>query len=143
MEFTENYKRVLRRSQEEAAKFNEAYVSTEHLFLGLLAVKDSMACRILNRMSINQVQFHAELDTSMTWGTSNVPAKDIQFSTRVRRVFNLAYGEARDLNNNYLGTEHLLLALVLEGQGVVARLFCRYGVDLEKLRAEAAMLQEE
>jgi ATP-dependent Clp protease ATP-binding subunit ClpC len=141
MRSTDRYNKVQQEAQLEAKNYSKDQVSTEHLLVGLLNVKESMALRILDGAGINQAQIRIELSRQINRGCKNVPVEEIQFDPRVRRVFNLAMDEVKRLNNNYLGTEHLLLALVREGEGMAGRVLIHLGADLEKLRAEATKIQ--
>lgn len=141
--FTEQYKLVIKKAQEEAVRFGEDYASTEHLLLGVLSVKGSTAIQILDRAEINRAQIRSEILRQITQDTKNVLADEVQFRPRAKGVFYLAEDEARNLDNDFLGTEHLLLALVRERDGMAGRVLFRLDANLEKLRAVAAVIQNE
>src|SRR4051794_35234007 len=112
--FTERARRGVFFGQEEAARLGGNYVGTEHMVLGLVRESDSVAARILDRLEIELPRIRAEIERQVTRGHGNL-GQDMQLTPRAKRVIDLAYEEARQLQNNYIGTEHLLLALIREG----------------------------
>jgi|YNPNPStandDraft_1061719.scaffolds.fasta_scaffold02324_5 ATP-dependent Clp protease ATP-binding subunit ClpC len=139
--FTERARRVVFFAQEEAGKLGENYVSTEHLLLGLVRENDSVAARILDKMGVSLARIRSEVERQVSRGDGRL-GQDMQLTPRAKRVIDLAYDEARSLNNNYIGTEHLLLGLIREGEGMAARVLQRLGVDLERTRREVMNLQD-
>ncbi|MGQ9456245.1 MAG: ATP-dependent Clp protease ATP-binding subunit [Armatimonadota bacterium] len=139
--FTERARRVVFFAQEEAGRLGESYVGTEHLLLGLVRETDSVAARILDRMGISLGRIRSEIERQVTRGEGRL-GQDMQLTPRAKRVIDLAYDEARNLNNNYIGTEHLLLGLIREGEGLAGRVLQKLGVDLERTRREVMALQE-
>lgn len=139
--FTERTRRVIFFAQEEAARFGENYVGTEHLLLGLVRESDSVAARILERMGVSLQRIRQEVERAITRGEGRL-GQEMQLTPRAKRVIDLAYEEARQLNNNYIGTEHLLLGLIRESEGVAGRVLARLGVDLERTRREVMALQD-
>jgi ATP-dependent Clp protease ATP-binding subunit ClpC len=139
--FTERTRRVIFFAQEEAARLGENYVGTEHLLLGLVRESDSVAARILERLGVSLVRIRQEIERQVTRGDGRL-GQEMQLTPRAKRVIDLAYEEARQLNNNYIGTEHLLLGLVRESEGIAGRVLARLGVDLERCRREVMALQE-
>jgi len=139
--FTERARKVVFFAQEEAGRLGENYVSTEHLLLGLVRESDSVAARILDRMGVSPARIRSEVERQVTRGDGRI-GQDMQLTPRAKRVIDLAYDEARNLNNNYIGTEHLLLGLIREGEGMAARVLQRLGVDLERTRREVMNLQD-
>jgi hypothetical protein len=127
-------------SQEEAGRLGENYVSSEHLLLGLVRENGSVAARILDRLGVSPVRIRAEIERQVGRGDGPIP-QDMQLTPRAKRVIDLAYDEARQLNNNYIGTEHLLLGLICEGEGLAGRILIKLGVDLERTRNVARELQ--
>jgi len=140
--FTERARRVVFFAQEEASKLGENFVTTEHLLLGLVRESDSVAARILDRMGVSLNRIRAEIERQVTRGDGRL-GTDMQLTPRAKRVIDLAYDEARQLNNNYIGTEHLLLGLIREGEGLAARVLAKLGVDLERTRREVMSLQSD
>jgi ATP-dependent Clp protease ATP-binding subunit ClpC len=139
--FTERARRVVFFAQEEASRLGESYVSTEHLLLGLVREHDSVASRILDRMGVSPGRIRSEIERQVTRGDGRM-SQDMQLTPRAKRVIDLAYDEARHLNNNYIGTEHLLLGLIREGEGLAGRVLARLNVDLERTRREVMALQD-
>jgi len=139
--FTERARKVVFFAQEEAQRFGEGYVSTEHLLLGLVREADSVAARVLDRMGISLSRLRAEVERQLPRGETRA-AQDMQLTPRAKRVIDLAYDEARQLNNNYIGTEHLLLGLIREGDGLAGRVLQKLGVELERTRREVMALQD-
>src|SRR5690349_15875815 len=118
--FTEKARRVVFFSQEEAARLGENYVGTEHLLLGLVRENDSVAVRILDQLGVPLELIRTEVERQVTRGHGNL-GQDMQLTPRAKRVIDLAYEMARGLNNNYIGTEHLLLGLIAEHDGLAGR----------------------
>ena len=139
--FTERARRVIFFAQEEAGRLGENFVTTEHLLLGLVRENDSVAARILERMGVSLNRIRSEVERQVTRGDGRL-GQDMQLTPRAKRVIDLAYDEARQLNNNYIGTEHLLLGLIREGEGLAARVLGKLGVDLERTRREVMSLQD-
>lgn len=139
--FTERARRVVFFAQEEAGRLGENYVSTEHLLLGLVRENDSVAARILDRMGVALSRVKSEIERQVSRGDGRL-GQDMQLTPRAKRVIDLAYDEARQLNNNYIGTEHLLLGLIREGEGLAGRVLAKLGVDLERTRREVMGLQD-
>ena len=139
--FTERARKVVFYAQEEAQKFGEGYVSTEHLLLGLVREADSVAARVLDKLGVSLNRVRAEVEKQLPRGDAR-PNQDMTLTPRAKRVIDLAYDEARNLNNNYIGTEHLLLGLIREGDGLAGRVLAKLGVELEKARREVMGLQD-
>src|SRR5512136_1147950 len=139
--FTERARRVVFFAQEEAGRLGENYVSTEHLLLGLVRENDSVAARILDRLGVSLGRIRSEIERQVARGDGQL-GREMQLTPRAKRVIDLAYDEARQLNNNYIGTEHLLLGLVREGEGLAGRVLTKLGVDLERARREVMVLQD-
>ena len=139
--FTERARKVVFFAQEEAQKFGEGYVSTEHLLLGLVRESDSVAARVLEKLGVGLSKIRAEVEKQLPRGESR-PSQDMTLTPRAKRVIDLAYDEARNLNNNYIGTEHLLLGLIREGDGLAGRVLARLGVELDRARREVMALQD-
>ncbi|HVT14063.1 MAG TPA: ATP-dependent Clp protease ATP-binding subunit [Fimbriimonadaceae bacterium] len=139
--FTERARKVVFYAQEEAQKFGEGYVSTEHLLLGLVRESDSVAARVLEKLGVSLNRIRAEVEKQLPRGDAR-PTQDMTLTPRAKRVIDLAYDEARNLNNNYIGTEHLLLGLIREGDGLAGRVLAKLGVELEKARREVMALQD-
>ena len=126
---------------EEAQRLNEQYLSTEHLLLGLINEPDNVASRILNRMGVSLEKIRSEIERQVTPG-DGVSEGEMHLTPRSKRVVDLAYDEARQINNKFIGTEHLLLALIREGEGLAARVLAKLGAGLDAARREVLALQD-
>src|SRR5437899_2136548 len=131
--FDEQAQRVLSLAQEEAARFNHNYIGTEHLLLGLLDVGDSRAVRILESLDVNPNKVRIQVEFIMGRGDRTVSG-EVRLTPRAKKVMELAVDEARRLNHRSIGTEHLLLGLIREGEGIAARVLESMGVNLERVR---------
>src|SRR5215210_5141953 len=140
--FTERARRVVFFAEEEAAWLGENYVGTEHLLLGLVRENDNVAARILDRLGVPLGRIRSDIERQVTRGHGNL-GQDMQLTPRAKRVIDLAYEEARQLNNNYIGTEHLLLGLIREGDGLATRVLVKLGADLERARQAVYSMQEK
>src|SRR5580692_10670468 len=118
--FTERARKVVFFAQEEAGRLGENYVSTEHLLLGLIREPDSVAGRVLDRLGIRVSDIRSNVERMIAHGDARL-GQDMQLTPRAKRVIDLAYDSARQLNNNYIGTEHLLMGIIREGQGLGGR----------------------
>jgi ATP-dependent Clp protease ATP-binding subunit ClpC len=138
--FTERVRRVMFLAREEAARLHHDYIGTEHLLLGLLREGQGIAASVLNNLGLDldAIRQAVESMVSSTGGTLTIG--EIPFTPRAKRVVELAVEEARQLGHNYVGTEHLLLGLIREGEGVAARVLLQMGVDRKKVREETLKL---
>ncbi len=133
--FTERAQRVIVLSQEEARRLGHNVVGTEHILLGLIAEGEDVAARALLSLGISIDQVRGEVERII--GRGGQPTEgQIGFTPRSKRVLELAFDEARRLGHTYIGTEHLLLGLIREGEGVAAQVLHNLGADLEKVRAQ-------
>ncbi len=139
--FTERARRVVFFAQEEAGKLGESTVGTEHLLLGLMRDSDSLAMRVLDNMGISSNMIRSEAAKRVKKREGKL-GHDMQLSQRSKRVIDLAYDEARALMNNYIGTEHLLLGLVRESEGIAAQILSDAGAEITKMRAVIVSLQD-
>jgi ATP-dependent Clp protease ATP-binding subunit ClpC len=139
--FTERARKVVFHAQEEAQRFGEGYVSTEHLLLGLVRESDSVATRVLERLGVTLAKVRTEVEKQLPKSDSRA-SQEMTLTPRAKRVIDLAYDEARNLNNNYIGTEHLLLGLIREGDGLAGRVLAKLGIELDKARREVMSLQD-
>src|SRR4051794_33334815 len=133
--FTERARKVLTLAQEEAQRFNHNYIGTEHLLLGLVREGDGVAARVLNNMGVQLPKVRSAVEFIIGRG-DQAPTGDIGLTPRAKKVIELAVDEARRLNHHYIGTEHLLLGLVREGEGIAAGVLESLGVSLEKVRTQ-------
>jgi len=140
--FTERARKVLQLAQEEAQRFNHNYIGTEHLLLGLLREGDGVAARVLNNLGVQLPKVRSAVEFAIGRGEEAVIG-DIGLTPRAKKVLELAVDEGRRLNHHYIGTEHLLLGLVREGEGIAAGVLESLGVNLEKVRAQVMTLLEQ
>src|SRR5579872_4762426 len=140
--FTERARRVVFFAQEEAGRLGENYVSTEHLLLGLVRENDSVAARILDRIGVSLGRIRSEIERQVARGDGRL-GQDMQLTPRAKRVIDLAYDEARQLNNNYIGTEHLLLGLIRDSDVLAGKILHEMGAGLERAQREVRSLQGE
>ncbi len=134
--FTERARRVLQLAQEEAQRFNHNYIGTEHLLLGLVREGDGVAAKVLGNLGVELTKVRSAVEFIIGRGDRPTSADNIGLTPRAKKVIELAVDEARRLNHHYIGTEHLLLGLVREGEGIAAGVLESLGVSLEKVRAE-------
>src|SRR5438477_12008047 len=139
--FTERARRVVFFAQEEAGRLGENYVAPEHLLLGLVRESDSVAARIIDRLGVSLGRIRSEIEKQAPHGKGRL-GQDMALTPSAKRVIDLAYDEARQLNNNYIGTEHLLLGLIREGEGLAARVLDKLGVNLENTRKVVMTFQD-
>ena len=131
--YTDRAKRVLMLAQEEARRFNHNYIGTEHLLLGLVREGEGIAAKVLYDMGVDLTKVRSAVEFIIGRG-ERVNVGDISLTPRAKKVIELAQEEARRLGHNYIGTEHLLLGLVREGEGIAAGVLESLGVSLEKVR---------
>jgi ATP-dependent Clp protease ATP-binding subunit ClpA len=139
--FTERSRRVIFYSQEEAGRFADNFVSTEHLLLGLIREDDSVAAHILEALHVELDRIRLEVERQIVRGEGQT-GRDKQLTPRAKRAIDLSFDEAKQLDNDYIGTEHLLLGLIREGESIAAGLLVRLGVTQERARQEVRVLQE-
>jgi len=137
--FSERARRVLTRAQEEAQRFGHNYIDTEHILLGLISEEDGIAAKILINLGVVLAKVRGAVEFIVGRG-EKVTTGEVGLTPRAKRVIELAVEEARRLNHNYIGTEHILLGLLAEGEGVAAGVLESFGVTLERARAEAVRL---
>lgn len=133
--FTERARKVLTLAQEEANRFQHNYIGTEHLLVGLMNEGDGVAARVLRRMGVNPYEVRRDIEAIIGRGDRIVPG-NIGLTPRAKKVIGLAVEEARRLNHHYVGTEHLLLGLIREGEGIAAGVLENFGVKLDRVRQE-------
>ncbi|HJW88639.1 MAG TPA: Clp protease N-terminal domain-containing protein, partial [Dehalococcoidia bacterium] len=137
--FSERARRVLTLAQEEAQRFNHNYIGTEHILLGLVREGEGVAARVLANLGVELSKVRAAVEFIIGRGERPTTG-EIGLTPRAKRVIELAVDEARRLNHNYIGTEHLLLGLLREGEGVAAGVLESLGVSLEKVRTEVTRI---
>ena len=133
--FSERARRVLSLAQEEAQRFNHNYIGTEHILLGLVRETEGVAARVLSSLAVDLSKVRSAVEFII--GRGEKPAQgEIGLTPRAKKVVELAVDEARRMNHTYIGTEHLLIGLLREGEGVAAGVLESLGVTLDKVRAE-------
>jgi ATP-dependent Clp protease ATP-binding subunit ClpC len=133
--FSERARRVLSLAQEEAQRFNHNYIGTEHILLGLVREPEGVAARVLSNLNVELVKARSAVEFIIGRG-ERPTSGEIGLTPRAKKVIELAVDEARRLNHHYIGTEHLLIGLMREGEGVAAGVLESLGVSLEKVREE-------
>jgi ATP-dependent Clp protease ATP-binding subunit ClpC len=133
--FTDRARKVLTLAQDEAQRFNHNYIGTEHLLLGLVREGEGVAARVLENMNVELAKVRTAVEFIIGRGDRPVVG-EVGLTPRAKRVIELAIDEARRLGHNYIGTEHLLLGLVREGEGIAAGVLESLGVNLDKVRHE-------
>ena len=140
--FTEKAIKVIMLAQEEARRLGHNFVGTEQVLLGLIGEGTGVAAKTLKTMGVTLKDARAEVEKIIGRGSGFV-AVEIPFTPRAKRVLELSWDEARQLGHNYIGTEHLLLGLIREGEGVAARVLENLGVDLNKIRSNVIKMLGE
>ncbi|MBW3638111.1 MAG: ATP-dependent Clp protease ATP-binding subunit, partial [Armatimonadetes bacterium] len=133
--FTERARRVILLGQEEAGKMNSGHVGTEHLLLGLVRENEGVAAQVLQKMGVSLGKVRIEIEAEVQPG-SDAGGTEPKLTPKAKRVLELAADEARRMRHNYIGTEHLLLALLREKDGLAATVLRRLGLNLEKARSQ-------
>ncbi|MCP3966776.1 MAG: ATP-dependent Clp protease ATP-binding subunit [Lentisphaerae bacterium] len=134
--FTPRAKHVLVLAQKEAERFNHDYIGTEHLLLGLIALGEGVAVAVMRSMGLNLDQLRLEVEKVCGTGGPTKQAGVIPFTPRLKRVLILAATEAKSMNYNFIGTEHLLLAVLREGESAAAKVLANMNVDIDKVRQQ-------
>src|SRR6195952_4530649 len=134
--FTPRAQQVLALARKEADRFNHNYVGTEHLLLGLIKLGQGVAVNVLQKMGLDLETVRMEVEKQVGSGPETKMVGNIPYTPRVKKVLALAGKEAKALNHSYVGTEHILLGLLREGEGVAARVLKTLEVDIERTRNE-------
>src|SRR5271165_6560776 len=137
--FTERARKVLSLAQEEARRFQHNYIGTEHLLLGLVREGEGVAAKVLSNLGVELNKVRSAVESIIGRG-DRVVLGDIGLTPRAKKVIELAVDEARRFKHHYISTEHLLLGLVREGNGIAAGVLESLGVNLEKLRAQTIQM---
>jgi hypothetical protein len=133
--FTDQARKVLTYAQDEAQRFGQNYIGTEHFLLGLIRQGDGTAGQVLENLGVDLAKARSAVEFII--GSGDRPAEqEFGLTPRAKRVIELAIEEARRLGHDYVGTEHLLLGLILEGEGIAAGVLASLGVNLDKVRRE-------
>src|SRR5438105_5923284 len=132
--FNDRAKRVLALAQDEAIRFNHNYIGVEHLLLGLVREGEGVAARVLDSLGIDLSKMRSSVEVMIGRGKETTSPSEITLSPRTKKVIELAVDESRKLGHSHVGTEHLLLGIVREGQSVGAGVLESMGVNLEQVR---------
>src|SRR5881397_675352 len=132
--FTPRAQQVLALARKEADRFNHNFVGTEHLLLGLIKLGQGVAVNVLQKMGLDLETVRLEVEKQIGTGPDEKMNGNIPYTPRVRKILALAAKEAKALNHTYVGTEHILLGLLREGDGVASRVLKDLGVDVEATR---------
>jgi ATP-dependent Clp protease ATP-binding subunit ClpC len=132
--FTERARKVIILAKEEAKRFNHDYIGTEHMLLGLIREGEGVAAAVLEKMGISLENIRFEIEKIVQPGPSTQIIGDLPFTPRAKKSLELAAEEARSLGHNYIGTEHLLLGLIREEEGVASQVLLNLGLDLNTVR---------
>ena len=138
--FTDRVRRALQLAREEAARLHHQYVGPEHILLGLIRDGESVAARVLIGLKVDLKTIPQKIEQAVKPGGATVTGPDLPYTSRAKRILELAMMEARKLNHAYVGTEHLLLGVLHEGASAAAEVLTGAGVTLEKARTETARL---
>src|SRR6266700_2122948 len=137
--FTDRVRKVLQMAREEAARLHHEYVGTEHILLGLIG--EGVAAAVLTNLNVDLEEIQQKIEETVKKGKAAAAAgPDLPYTSRAKKVLELAMSEARELNHSYVGTEHLLLGLLREEKGIAAQVLTDAGVNLEQARAETLRL---
>ena len=137
--FTDRARRVVVLAQEEARLLNHSYIGTEHILLGLIHEGEGVAAKALESLNISLEAVRAQVEEIIGQGGSS-PSGHIPFTPRAKKVLELSLREALQLGHNYIGTEHILLGLIREGEGVAAQVLVKLGADLSRVRQQVIQL---
>ena len=134
--FTERARKVILLAKEEAKRFNHDYIGTEHILLGLVREGEGVAAVVLQKIGLSLQQIRLEVEKIVKPGPSTLISGDIPFTPKAKKAIELSGEEARGLGHNYIGTEHILLGLIKEGEGVASQVLLNLGLDTDKVRGE-------
>jgi len=132
--FTNRARQVIILARKEADRFNHNYIGTEHILLAIIRLGQGVAVEVMREMGLDFETLRIEVEKAVGTGPETKTIGDVPFTARAKRVIELAAEEARGLNHTYIGTEHILLGLLKEGEGVAARILKNLDVDIEEAR---------
>ena len=141
--FTERTKRVLILAQEEAQRAHHSYIGTEHLLLGLMRESDGLAAKVLQNLELEIDAVRKHIEAVMGGNTERIVIQQIIPTSRVKKVLEMSFEEAGRMGHNYVGTEHILLGLLVEGEGIAAHVLNDLGAGLDSVRREVERLLGE
>src|SRR6056297_1124960 len=132
--FTHRARRAILIAHDEASQMRMHLIGTEHLLLGLIRLGEGMAAEILRSLDVDLHELRADLRRNIDMGSEDQPSNEISFTPEAQRVLQLAYGQARELDDHHIGTEHILLGLAREGRGAAYRTLRRHNVEAARVR---------
>jgi ATP-dependent Clp protease ATP-binding subunit ClpC len=138
--FTDRARKVMALANQEAQRFNHEYIGSEHILLGLIKEGTGVGATVLKKMSVDLRKVRLEVEKTVKSGPEMVPMGKLPYTPRAKKVIEYAIEEARNLNHNYVGTEHLLLGLLREREGIAAKVLMNLGLKLEEVREEVLNL---
>jgi ATP-dependent Clp protease ATP-binding subunit ClpC len=138
--FTDRARKVMQLASQQAQRFNHEYIGTEHILLGLIEEGSGVAANVLKNLDIEPRKLRREIEKIIQSGPDMVSMGKLPQTPRAKKVIEYAIEEARELRNNYVGTEHLLLGLVREDEGVAAQVLINLGASLPEIRAQVQQL---
>ncbi len=141
--FTERAQRVILIAQEEAKRLNHDYVGTEHILLGLVALGEGVSAQVLTNLNVDIRKVRSEIEKIVGTGDNMMLLGEIPFTPRAKKVLEYAVEEAQHMGHTYIGTEHILMGLIREEEGVAARVLDNLGLKLETVREEVMNLLSE
>jgi ATP-dependent Clp protease ATP-binding subunit ClpA len=134
--FTERVRKVLAMAREESARLRHEYVGTEHILLGLLREREGIAAVVLENLGVDLDALGEQIDEIVKKGTAISPGRDLPYTSRAKKVLELAMTQALELHHSYVGTEHLLLGLIAEQKGIAAQVLADHGITLQNATVE-------
>src|SRR6185437_8443830 len=137
--FTDRARRAVELAQDEARRLEHNYIGTEHILLGLISEGEGVAARVLESLGIGLDTVRQQVEEIIGRG-QQAPSGHVPFTPRAKKVLELSLRESKQLGHNYIGTEHLLLGLIREGDGVAAQVLVRLGADLNRVRQQVIQL---
>ncbi|HYW31377.1 MAG TPA: Clp protease N-terminal domain-containing protein, partial [Gemmatimonas sp.] len=139
--FSERVRKTLAMSRENAYRLGHEYVGTEHLLLGIIAEGGGVASAVLQNLSIDTGELKQRIEAAITTSANSGSSRgDLPYTSRAKKVLEIAMAESQELKHSYIGTEHLLLGLIREERGVAAQMLVREGATLDVVRAETLRL---
>lgn len=140
--FTETSKRVLTVAQEEAERSHHSYIGTEHILLAFLRIPESVAYVVLERLNVDVAHVRPIIDMTLN-ARERIVIQQIIPTSRVKKIIDLSFAEARRMGDGFVGTEHLLLGMLMEGEGVAAHVLSDLGVNIENVAAEITTVRTD
>ena len=140
--FTDRARRVVVQAQEEARTLNHSYIGTEHILLGLIREGAGVGAKALESLGISLEAVRRQVEETIGRGQHS-PSGHIPFTPQAKKVLELSLSEALQLHHSYIGTEHILLGLIREGDGVAAQVLAEHGADLDRVREQVVQLLHE